>query len=163
MDPLVQAITIFHLDTCKCLTLLFVFTVRHEPLFTTVYRPWKIKIMAPGPITSWQIDGETMGTVTDFIFLDSKITADGDCSHDVKRCLFLGRKSMINLDSILKSGDITLPTQVHRVKAIVFSSGHIQMWELDGKKGCVPSNWCFQTGEDSWESFGLPGDQTSQS
>ena len=75
--------------------------------------------MAPGPITSWQIDGETMGTVTDFIFLDSKITADGDCSHDVKRCLFLGRKSMINLDSILKSRHITLPTKVHIVKAMV--------------------------------------------
>ena len=75
--------------------------------------------MAPGPITSWQIDGETMGTVTDFIFLDSKITADGDCSHDVKRCLFLGRKSMINLDSLLKSRHITLPTKVHIVKAMV--------------------------------------------
>jgi len=75
--------------------------------------------MAPGPITSWQIDGETMGTVTDFIFLDSKVTADGDCSHDVKRGLLLGRKSMINLDSILKSRDITLPTKVHIVKAMV--------------------------------------------
>ena len=75
--------------------------------------------MAPGTITSWQIDGETMGTVTDFIFLDSKITADGDCSHDVKRCLFLGRKSMINLDSLLKSRHITLPTKVHIVKAMV--------------------------------------------
>ena len=75
--------------------------------------------MAPGPITPWQIDGETMGTVTDFIFLDSKVTADGDCSHDVKRGLLLGRKSMINLDSILKSRDITLPTKVHIVKAMV--------------------------------------------
>ena len=69
----------------------------------------KTKIMASGPITSWQIDGETMETVTDFIFLNSKITADGDCSHEIKRCLLLGRKVMINLDSILKSTDITLP------------------------------------------------------
>ena len=76
--------------------------------------------MASGPITSWQIDGETVETVTDFIFLDSKITADGDCSHEIKRCLLLGRKAMTNLDSILKSRDITLPTKVHLVKAMVF-------------------------------------------
>ena len=76
--------------------------------------------MASGPITPWQIDGETMETVTDFIFLDSKITADGDCSHEIKRYLFLGRKVMTNLDSIFKSRDITLPTQVHLVKAMVF-------------------------------------------
>ena len=80
----------------------------------------KTKIMASGPITSWQVDGETMETATDFIFLNSKITADGDCSHEIKRCLLLGRKAMTNLDSILKSRDITLPTKVHRVKAIVF-------------------------------------------
>jgi len=80
----------------------------------------KTKIMASGPITSWQIDGETVGTVRDFIFLDSKITADGDCSHEIKRCLFFGRKIMTNLDSILKSRDITLPTKVHLVKAMVF-------------------------------------------
>ena len=80
----------------------------------------KIKIMASGPITSWQIDGEIMETVTDFIFLGSKITADGDCSHEIKRCLLLGRKAMINLDSILKSKDITLPTKVHLVKAMGF-------------------------------------------
>ena len=80
----------------------------------------KTKIMASGPITSWQIDGETMETVTDFIFLGFKITADGDCSHEIKRCLLLGRKAMTNLDSILKSRDITLPTNVHLVKAIVF-------------------------------------------
>ena len=72
----------------------------------------KTKIMASGPVTSWQIDGETMETVTDFIFLVSKITADGDCSHDIKRHLLLGRKAMTNLDSILKSRDITLPTKV---------------------------------------------------
>ena len=76
--------------------------------------------MASGPITSWQIDGETVETVADFIFLGSKITADGDCSHEIKRCLLLGRKAMTNLDSILKSRDITLPTKVCLVKALVF-------------------------------------------
>ena len=76
--------------------------------------------MASGPITSWQINGETMETVRDFIFLGSKITADGDCSQEIKRCLLLGRKVMTNLDSILKSRDITLPTKVHLVKAMVF-------------------------------------------
>ena len=80
----------------------------------------KMKIMASGPITSWQIDGETMETVTDFIFLDSKITADGDCSCEIKRHLLLGRKTITNLDSILKSRDITLPTKLHLVKAMVF-------------------------------------------
>ena len=80
----------------------------------------KIKIMASGPITSWQIHGETMETVSDFIFWGSKITADGGCSHEIKRCLLLGRKVMTNLDSILKSRDITLPTKVHLVKAMVF-------------------------------------------
>ena len=80
----------------------------------------KTKIMASGPITSWQIDGETMETVTDFILGGSKITTDGDCSHEIKRCLFLGRKAMTNLDSILKSGDITLPTKLCLVKAMVF-------------------------------------------
>ena len=86
----------------------------------------KMKIMASGPITSWQIHGETTETMTDFIFLGSKITADGDCSHEVKRCLLLGRKVTINLDSLLKSRDITLPTRVHLVKAMVFSS-HVWM------------------------------------
>ena len=80
----------------------------------------KTKIMASGPITSWQIDGETMETVTDFNFSGSKITADGDCSHDIIRHLLLGRKAMTNLDSILKSRDITLPTKVRLVKAIIF-------------------------------------------
>ena len=78
------------------------------------------KIMAYSPIISWQIHGETMETVTDFIFFGSKITADGDCSHEIKRCFLLGRKVMTNLDSILKSRDITLPTKVHLVKAMVF-------------------------------------------
>ena len=79
----------------------------------------KTKIMASSPITSWQIDGETMETVRDIIFLGSKITADGDCSHEIKRCLLLGRKAMTNLDSIFKSRDITLPTKVHLVKVMV--------------------------------------------
>ena len=80
----------------------------------------KTKIMASGPITSWEIDGETVETVPDFIFWGSKITADGDCSHEIKRCLLLGRKVITNLDSILKSRDITLPTMVHLVRAMVF-------------------------------------------
>ena len=80
----------------------------------------KTKVMASSPITSWQIDGETIETVTDFNFLGSKITADGDCSHEIKRCLLLGRKAKTNLDSILKSRDITLQTKVHLVKATVF-------------------------------------------
>ena len=94
----------------------------------------KTKIMASGPITSWEIDGETMKTVTDFIFLGSKITADDDCSHEIKRRLLLGRKAMINLDSILKSRDITLPTKVHLVKTMVFP---VVMYgcELDHKEG----------------------------
>ena len=80
----------------------------------------KMKIMAPGPITSWEIEGETVETMADFIFLGSKITADDDCSHEIKKCLLLGRKVMTNLDSILKSRDITLSTKVHLVKAVVF-------------------------------------------
>ena len=80
----------------------------------------KTKIMASGPITSWQIDGETVETVADFIFLGSKITVDADCSHEIKRCLLFGRKIVTNLDNILKSRDITLPTKVHLVNAVVF-------------------------------------------
>ena len=80
----------------------------------------KTKVMASGPITSWQIDGKTVETVTDFIFLDSKISVDGDCNHDIERPLLLGRKTVINLDSILKSRDITLPAKIHLVKAMVF-------------------------------------------
>ena len=80
----------------------------------------KTKIMATGPIISWEIGGETVETVADFIFLGSKITADGDCSHEIKRCLLLGRRVMTNLDSIFKSRDITLPTKVHLVKAMAF-------------------------------------------
>ena len=86
----------------------------------------KMNIMASGPISSWQIDGETVETVTDFILGGSKVTADGDCSHEIKRCLLLGRKDMTKLGSILKSRDITLPTKVHLVKAS-FSSSHVWM------------------------------------
>ena len=98
--------------------------------------------MASSPITSWQIDVETMETVTDFIFLSSKITADDVCSHEIKRCLLLGRKSMTNLDSILKSRDITLLTKAHRVKAMAFP---VVMYgcEFDHKEVCVPKNWCL--------------------
>ena len=87
----------------------------------------KTNIMASGPITSWEIDGETVETVSDFIFGGSKITAGGDCNHKIKRRLLLGRKVMTNLDSILKSRDITLLTKVHLVKAMFFSSGHVWM------------------------------------
>ena len=92
--------------------------------------------MASNPITSWQIDGETMETVTDFIILGSKITADGDCSHEIKRCLLLGRKPMTNVDSILKSRDITLLTKVRLIKAMVFPVVmYVWMSELDHKEG----------------------------
>ena len=101
--------------------------------------------MASGPITSWEIDGETVETVADFVFGGSKITADGDCRHEIKRRLLLGRKVMINLDSILKSRDITLPTKVCLVKGYGFSSGHVWMWELDCEESWAPKNWCFRT------------------
>ena len=91
------------------------------------------------------IDGETMETVRNFIFLGSKITADGDCNHETKRCLLLGTKAMTNLDSILKSRDITLPTNVHLVRAMVFSSSHLCMWKLDDKESWVLKHWCFWT------------------
>ena len=100
----------------------------------------KTKIMASGPISSWKIDGEMMETVTNFIFLDSKMIADGDCSHETKRHLLLGRKAMTNLDSVLKNRDITLLTKVCTVKAMVFSSSHVWVRELDHKEGCVPKN-----------------------
>ena len=87
----------------------------------------KTKIMVSSPITSWQIDGETMETVADFIFLVSRIIADDDCSHEIKRCLLLGRKAMNNLDRILKTRDITLLTKVHAVKAMIFPSSHVWM------------------------------------
>ena len=94
----------------------------------------KTNILASSPITSWQIDGETMQTVTDLIFLGSKITANGDCSHEIKRCLLVGRKAMTNPDSILKSRDIILLTMVHIVKTMIFSSSHVWMLQLDHKQ-----------------------------
>ena len=104
----------------------------------------KTNIMASGPITSWEIDEETVETMWDFIFLGTKITADGVCSHEIKRGLLLGRNIMTNLYSILKSRDITLPTKVCLVKAMVFFSGHVWMWELDYKESWAPKNWCFE-------------------
>ena len=101
--------------------------------------------MTSCPITSWQIDGETMETVTDFIFLGSETTTDGDCSHEIKRCLLLGRKAMTNLDSIWKSRDITLPTKVHLVKVTVFPvvMYGCESWTI--KKNWELKNWCFWT------------------
>ena len=109
----------------------------------------KTKIMVSGPITYWQIDGETVETVTDFIFLGSKITTDGDCHHEIKRRLLLGRKAMINLESILKSRDITLPTKVHLDKAMDFPVVIVWMWELDYKESWAPKNRCFWTSNQS--------------
>ena len=123
----------------------------------------KTKIMASGPTTSWEIDGETVETVSDFTFLGSKITADGDCSHEIKRCLLLGRKVMSNLDSIFKSRDITLPTKVHLVKAMVFlwscMDVRVGLWRRLTAKELMLLN--CGVGEDSWGSLGLQGDPTS--
>ena len=104
----------------------------------------KSKIMASGPITSWQIDGETAETVEDCIFLGSKIIALGDCSHEIKRCLLLGRKIMTSLDSILKSRDYSA-NKGPSSQGYGFSSGHVWMWELDYKESWVQKNWCFWT------------------
>ena len=106
----------------------------------------KMKIMASGPITSWQIEGETMDTVRDFIFLGSKITAGHDCNHEIKRLLRPGRKAMSNLDSVLKRRNITFLTRVHNSQRYGFSSSYLQMWEMDHKEGWAPENWCFWTG-----------------
>ena len=136
----------------------------------------KTKIMASGPITSWQIGGETMEKVSDFIFLGSKITADGNCSHEIKRHLFLERKAMTNLDSVLKSGDITLPTKVHLVKAMVFpvvvygceswtvkKAEHqrideFQLWclekTLEGPLDCKEIQPVHSEGDQPWDFFG---------
>ena len=103
----------------------------------------KTKIMASGPITSWQIDGETVETVADFIFLGSKITANGDCSHEIKRCLLLGRKVMTNLVSRLKSKDY-FANKVLSSQGYGFSSGHVWMWDLDCEESWVLKNWCFE-------------------
>ena len=120
-----------------------------------------------GPITSWEIDGETVETVSDFILGGSKIIADGDCSHEIKRRLLLGRKIMTNLDSIFKSRDITSPTKVHLVKAIVFP---VVMYGCESwivKKAVKSAEELMLlncgVGEDSWESLGLQGDPTSPS
>ena len=123
----------------------------------------KIKIMASGPITSWQTDEETMETVRDFIFLGSKITADGGCSHEIKRRLLLGRKVMTNLDSILKSRDITLPRKVHLVKAMVFPGVMYgcESWTIKEAECQELMFLNCGIGEDSRESLGLQGDLTS--
>ena len=119
--------------------------------------------MESGPITSWQIDGETMETVTDFILGGSKITADGYCSHEIKRCLLIRRKVMTNLDSILKSRDITLPPKVHLVKAIVFVMYGCESWTIKkAERQRIDALNC-DVGEDSWESLKLQGDPTSPS
>ena len=125
----------------------------------------KTKIMASSPITSWQIDGETVET-RDFIFLGSKITSDGDCSHEIKRCLLLGRKVMTNLDSILKSRDIHyFANKGSSSQSYGFSSRYVWIWELDHKESWVPKNWRFWTVvlEKILESLGLQGDPTSPS
>ena len=125
----------------------------------------KTKIMASGPITSWEINGETVETVTDFIFLGSKITVGGYCSHEIKRCLFFGRKTMTNLDSILKSRDITLPTKVCLVKAMVFPVvmyGY-ESWTIKKAEHRRIDALNCGVGEDSGESLELQGDTTSPS
>ena len=143
---------------------------QHQGLFKWVSSSHQVaKVLAfqkwSGPITSWQIDRETMETVTDFILGGSKITADGDCSHVIKRCLLLGRKVMTNLDSIFKSRDITLPTNVRLVKAVVFpvvmygceswTIKKAELWRIDAFE--------LWYGKDSWESLGLQIYQSSQS
>ena len=121
----------------------------------------KTDIMASSPITSWQIDGETRETVRDFIFLSSKITADGNCSHKIKRCLLLGGKVMTKLDSILKSRDITLQTKVCPVKALVFPvvMYKCESWTIDKAEHRTTDALNCGVGEDSWESLGQQGDQ----
>jgi len=101
--------------------------------------------MASGLITSWQIDGETMETVTDFIFVGSKITTDGDCSLEIQRRLLLERKAMTNLDSILKKKETLLTDKCPSSQSYVFSSSHVWVWELDHKESWAPKNWCFWT------------------
>ena len=123
----------------------------------------KTKTTASGPITSWQIDGETVETVRDFIFLGSKITADGDCSHEIKSSLLLRRKVMTNLDSILRSRDITLPAKVHLVKAMAFLvvMYGCESWTIKKAKSKESMLLNSGVGEDSSESLGLQGNQTS--
>ena len=125
----------------------------------------KTKIMASGPITSWHIDGETMETVRDFLFLGSKIIADGDCSHEIKRPLILGRKAMTNLNSIWKSRDIPLLTKLCLVKAMVFPvvMCGCKSWTIKKAEHQRTDAFELGVGEDPWESLGLQGDQISQS
>ena len=125
----------------------------------------KTKTVASGPKTSWQIDGETVETVADFIFLGSKITADGDCSHEIKRWLLLGRKTITKLDSVLKSKGISLPTKVHLVEATVFPvvMDGCESWTIKKLNSEELMLLNCGVGEDSWESFGLQGDPTSPS
>ena len=124
----------------------------------------KAKIIPSSPITSWQIEGGKMETVTDFIFLGSKITVDGDCRHEIKRCLLLGRKAGTNLDKVLKSRDIICGKNPYS-QSYGFSGSNIQMWELDHKEGWALKNWCFQIVvlEKTLESLGLQWDETNQS
>ena len=122
----------------------------------------KMKIMASGPTTSWEIDGKRVETVSDFIFGGSKITANGDCNHEIKRCLLLGRKVLTNLDSILKSRDITLPTKVRLVKAMVFPAVMYGCENWTIKKLSTKELMLFNCGVGE-ESLGLQGDQSSQS
>ena len=127
----------------------------------------KTKIMTSSPIASWKIDGETMEAVTDFIFLVFQITADGDCSHEIKTHLLLGRKAMTNLDSVLKSYRCYFADKGPSGQSYDFSSGHVWMWELNHKESRVLKNWCFWTmvleKTLKSESLGLQRDQTSQS
>ena len=121
--------------------------------------------MASGPINSWKIDGETVETVSDFVLGGFKITADGDCSHEIKRHLLLGRKVMTNLDSILKSRDITLPTKVHLGKDMVYPvvMYGCERWTIKKAEGQIIDTFELWFGEDSWESLGQQGDPTSPS
>ena len=105
----------------------------------------KTKVMASSPITSWQIDGETVESVADFILGGSKITADGDCSHEIKRCLLLGRKTLTNLDSIFKKQRHYFANKGPSSQSYGFSSSHVWMWELDYEESWTPKNWCFWT------------------
>ena len=134
-------------------------------MFTHLSQVLMSYLMASGPITSWQIDGETGETVADFIFLGSKITADGGCSHEIKRCLLLGRKVMTNLESILKSLDIALLTKVHLVKAMVCSvvMYGCESWTIKKAEHRRIDALNCGVGEDSGESLGLQGDPTSPS
>ena len=135
-----------------------IFLILYKKLISFLAKP-----LASGSMTSWQTEGGKVGSVTDFTFLGSKITADSDRSHEIKGCLFLGRKVMTNLESILKSRDITLLTKVHIVKATAFPVTY--RCELAHKEGSVLKIWWFWTGtgEASWESLRQQGDQTSQS